>query len=43
MWRPLLEATRSEDITLVYAARDEKQNNAVALQAYLQEKSGEEG
>ena len=37
-WRPLLEAAREGDVTLVYAARNEEQNNAVALQAYLREK-----
>lgn len=37
-WRPLLEAARQGDVTLVYAARDEEHNNAVALQAYLQRK-----
>lgn len=42
-WRPLLEAARHGDITLVYAARDEEHNNAVALHAYLQQKLGEEG
>lgn len=41
-WRPLLEAARHGDVTLVYAARGEEHNNAVALQAYLQEKLGEE-
>lgn len=37
-WRPLLEAAREGDVTLVYATRDEEHNNAVALRAYLQEK-----
>lgn len=37
-WRPLLEAARQGDVTLVYAARDEEHNNAMALRAYLQEK-----
>lgn len=37
-WRPLLEAAQLGDVSLVYAARDQEHNNAVALQAYLQEK-----
>lgn len=37
-WRPLLEAAQQGDVTLVYAARDEEHNNAVALQADLQSK-----
>jgi uncharacterized protein YeaO (DUF488 family) len=34
-WTPLLEAALSEDITLVYAAKDEKNNNAVVLRDFL--------
>lgn len=41
-WQPLLEAAREGDITLVYAARDEEHNNAVALRDYLQRKLEEE-
>ena len=41
-WQPLLEAARAGTITLVYAARDERFNNAVALQSYLQRKLEEE-
>lgn len=37
-WQQLLEAAEEEDITLVYGARDEEHNNAVALRNYLQEK-----
>ena len=37
-WRFLLEAAREWDVTLVYAARDEEHNNAIALRTYLQEK-----
>lgn len=36
-WQPLLVAARQGDITLVYGARDREHNNAVVLQAYLQE------
>jgi len=35
-WKPLLERARNGDLTLVYAARDEEHNNAVALKAYLE-------
>lgn len=35
-WRPLLEAARAGDVTLLYAARDREHNNAVALKAYLE-------
>jgi uncharacterized protein YeaO (DUF488 family) len=34
-WRPLLDAARKGDVTLVYGARDTRHNNAVALKAYL--------
>ena len=37
-WEPLLEAAREGTITLVYSARDEKHNQAVALKAYLESK-----
>jgi len=37
-WRPLLEAARQEDITLVFSPRDEKHNNAVALKNYLEKR-----
>lgn len=38
-WRPLLDAAQEGgDITLVYGARDEAHNNAVALRNYLLEK-----
>jgi uncharacterized protein YeaO (DUF488 family) len=35
-WRPLLEAARKGDITLLFSSREEKINNAVSLRAYLQ-------
>jgi uncharacterized protein YeaO (DUF488 family) len=34
-WRPLLEAARSGRVVLLYSARDERHNNAVALRDYL--------
>lgn len=35
-WRPLLEAARKGTVTLLFSARDEEHNNAVALRAYLE-------
>ncbi len=37
-WQPLLEAAREGDITLVFSARDEEHNNAVALKSYLEKR-----
>ena len=39
-WKPLLEAAKKRDITLVYGAHDSEHNNAVALRAYLTRKLG---
>jgi len=39
-WAPLLEAARAGRITLVFAARDTERNNAVALKAYLEGRTG---
>lgn len=35
-WRPLAERAARHTVTLLYAARDEEHNNAVALKAYLE-------
>lgn len=35
-WEPLLEVARKGDLILLYGARDEEHNNAVALKAYLE-------
>jgi len=35
-WEPLLEAARAGDVTLLFSARDEAHNNAVALKAFLE-------
>lgn len=35
-WRPLLEAARRGTVTLLFAARDDRHNNAVALKAFLE-------
>lgn len=34
--RPILEAARQGDVTLIYSARDTEHNNAVALKQYLE-------
>jgi uncharacterized protein YeaO (DUF488 family) len=36
-WRPLIEAARSGDVTLLFSARDQDRNNAVALKAFLEQ------
>ncbi len=35
-WEPLLEVARTGDLILLFGARDEEHNNAVALKAYLE-------
>lgn len=35
-WRPLLEAARTGDITLLFSTRELELNNAVSLRAYLE-------
>lgn len=37
-WRPILDAARKHDITLLYSSKEESHNNAVALKAYLESK-----
>lgn len=37
-WRQLLEAARQGNVTLLYSARDTEHNNAIVLQAYLEER-----
>ncbi|MBE0595640.1 MAG: DUF488 family protein [Desulfuromonadales bacterium] len=39
----LLARAASEELTLLFAARDERQNNAVALLEYLQQRQGQRG
>jgi uncharacterized protein YeaO (DUF488 family) len=34
--KPILDAARRGTVTLVYSARDETHNNAVALRQYLE-------
>ena len=37
-WKPLMEAARQGDVTLVYSSHDSTHNNAVALKQYLETK-----
>jgi len=37
-WRPLLAAARRGTVTLVFSARDEEHNQAVALKEFLEKK-----
>jgi uncharacterized protein YeaO (DUF488 family) len=39
-WRPLLDAARQETVTLLYSARDQEHNNALALKVFLDERLG---
>lgn len=39
-WRELLDLCRDRPVTLLYAAKDEDHNNAVALRGYLEDKLG---
>lgn len=36
VWKPILEAARQGDVTLLYSAKNESRNNAVALKIYLE-------
>ena len=36
-WKPVLEAVRQGNVTLLYSARDTDHNNAVVLKAFLEE------
>jgi uncharacterized protein YeaO (DUF488 family) len=37
-WQPILKSAVQGRVTLLYSARDEKHNNAVALKAFLEER-----
>lgn len=39
-WRPLVDAARRGDVTLLYAAKDPVHNNGVALERYLEDRLG---
>jgi uncharacterized protein YeaO (DUF488 family) len=39
-WKPLAQAAREEDITLVFGARDLEHNNAVVLKDFLEKRGG---
>jgi len=38
VWIPILDAAHKHDVILLYSAKDETHNNAVALKAYLENK-----
>lgn len=40
-WRPILQAARDGRVTLLFAAKDEQHNHAVALKAFLDRKLAE--
>lgn len=42
-WEPLLDAASHGEVTLLFGARDEEHNNAVALKQYLERKLGRSG
>ena len=35
-WKPLLEAARQGNVTLLYSARDTEHNNAIVLKSFLE-------
>jgi uncharacterized protein YeaO (DUF488 family) len=37
-WKPILEAAKHGDVTLLYSARDTEHNSALLLKAFLEEK-----
>lgn len=39
IWKPILDAARKGNITLLYSAKNESHNNAVALKIYLESKA----
>ena len=36
-WKPILEAAKKGDVTLLYSARDTEHNSAILLKAFLEE------
>lgn len=42
-WQPLVDRSRRGRITLLFGARDEEHNNAVALKAYLENRARKHG
>jgi len=42
-WKPILEAAKYADVTLLYSARDTEHNNAIALMLYLEACHSQEG
>ena len=42
VWLPLLKIAQQRPVRLLYAARDQRHNNAVALKAFLESRSNDE-
>ncbi len=42
-WKPLVEAARAGDVTLIYSSHDTEHNNAVALKEFLEKKIKRKG
>jgi len=42
-WKPILEAAKHADVTLLYSARDTEHNNAIALMLYFETRRSQEG
>ncbi len=40
-WKPLLEASKRGNVTLLYSAHDSEHNNAVVLKAYIQQRNSD--
>ena len=38
-WKPILEAAREQDVTLLYSARDTEHNSASVLKSFLDEQT----
>jgi uncharacterized protein YeaO (DUF488 family) len=41
-WRPLADAAKGGNVTLLYSAKERQHNNAVALKQYLEQQSSED-
>lgn len=41
-WKQILEAAQENKVTLLFSAKDEEHNNALALKAYLEKQSNQD-
>jgi len=37
-WKPILDAAKKRDVTLIFSSHDQEHNNVVALKAFLEDK-----